>query len=57
MAQVWSWLRAGRFDEARVRSELAAVESGQEAKDLFAQVALAREFVEFLTLPAYDHLE
>ncbi|MBV8599315.1 MAG: hypothetical protein JO017_10880, partial [Actinobacteria bacterium] len=44
-------------DEERVRSELAAVESGQEAKDLFAQVALAREFVEFLTLPAYDHLE
>ena len=27
-----------------------------EAKGLFAEVALAPEFVEFLTLPAYEHL-
>src|SRR5262249_25749115 len=27
-AQVWSWVRTGRFDEARVREELAAVEAG-----------------------------
>jgi len=56
-AQVWSWIRAGRFDEARVRQELAAVEASEDAKALFAEVALAREFVEFLTLPAYHLLE
>jgi hypothetical protein len=28
----------------------------QRAKELFAEVALAAEFVEFLTLPAYDRL-
>jgi malate synthase len=28
-----------------------------ESRGLFEQVALADEFVEFLTLPAYDHLE
>ncbi len=57
-AQVWSWVyRAGRFDEGRVREELARVEAGDEAKELFAQVALAPAFVEFLTLPAYTHLE
>ena len=26
-AQVWSWVRAGRFDEARVRDEIAAVDA------------------------------
>ncbi len=55
-AQVWSWVRAGRFDEVRVRRELAAVDAGEDAKQLFEAVALAAEFVEFLTLPAYEHL-
>jgi malate synthase len=56
-AQVWSWVhRAGRFDEARVRAELGEVEAGAAAKDLFAQVALDPDFVEFLTLPAYTRL-
>jgi len=55
-AQVWSWVQAGRFDEARVRDELARVEAADDAKELFAEVALSREFVEFLTLPAYHHL-
>ena len=32
---------AGRFDEARVRAEIAAVEAGDEAKEVFADVALA----------------
>jgi malate synthase len=56
-AQVWSWLRAGRFEESQVREELAAVEAGDEAKELFAEVALAPELVEFLTLPAYERLD
>jgi malate synthase len=53
-AQVWSWVRAGRFDEARVREEIAQVDAREDAKQLFAQVALAPELVEFLTIPAYD---
>lgn len=28
----------------------------KEARELFAQVALADDFVEFLTLPAYERL-
>jgi len=55
-AQVWSWIRSGRFDEARVRSEVAAVEAGAAAKDVFERVALGHPFVEFLTLPAYERL-
>jgi malate synthase len=56
-SQVWQWVRAGRFDAARVRREVAAVEAGEEAKQLFSELALAPELVEFLTLPAYTHLK
>jgi malate synthase len=56
-SQVWQWLRAGRFDEADVRREIELVEAGDEAKELFAELALAPQLVEFLTLPAYTHLE
>jgi malate synthase len=28
-----------------------------EAADLFEQVALSERFVEFLTVPAYDHID
>jgi malate synthase len=56
-SQVWQWVRAGRFDEDRVRSEVAEVEAGDEAKQLFLDVALQPELVEFLTVPAYTHLE
>jgi malate synthase len=56
-SQVWQWVRAGRFDEARVRREVADVEAGEEAKELFLEVALQRELVEFLTVPAYTRLE
>lgn len=55
-SQVWQWVRAGRFDRERVRQEVAAVEAGGEAKELFSELALAPELVEFLTLPAYTHL-
>jgi malate synthase len=55
-AQVWSWVRDGRFDADRVRREIAEVDAGEAAKEVFEQVALAEEFVEFLTLPAYDRL-
>jgi hypothetical protein len=54
---VWQWVRSGRFDEAHVRREVELVEAGDEAKELFTQLALAPELVEFLTLPAYTRLE
>jgi malate synthase len=56
-SQVWQWLRHGHFDEPSVRREIERVEAGDEAKELFAQLALADELVEFLTLPAYERLE
>jgi len=55
-SQVWSWVDAGRFTGDRVRQEIARVEAGDEAKELFAEVALAAELPEFLTLVAYDRL-
>jgi malate synthase len=55
-SQVWSWVGAGNCTRARVREEVAEVEAGDEAKELFAEVALAEELPEFLTLVAYDRL-
>jgi malate synthase len=55
-AQIWSWVRAGRFDEARVRDEIAQVDASAEAKEVFAEVALGPELGDFLTLTAYDRL-
>ena len=56
-SQVWQWVRAGRFDEQVVRHEIELVDAGDEAKSLFAEVALQPELVEFLTVPAYTRLE
>jgi malate synthase len=56
-SQVWQWVRAGRFSPEQVREEAAAIEAGDEAKELFLGLALADQLVEFLTLPAYTHLE
>ena len=57
-SQVWQWLKTGRFDEARVRAEVDAVRAEYSAAaDLFEEVALSDEFVEFLTLPAYNQLD
>ena len=55
-AQVWSWVQAGRFDEARVREEIATVEASDAAKEVFANVALAVPLEDFLTVSAYDRL-
>ncbi|HYH51842.1 MAG TPA: malate synthase A [Acidimicrobiia bacterium] len=71
-SQVWQWIQRGRFTEAavrgvmkeevdRIRDEARAM--GQEdrrldeAEALFGEVALGRDYVEFLTLPAYSVLE
>ena len=71
-SQVWQWLRHGRFDRAHVRTvigeeleqlrdrfgdEVFARSRADDARAIFEQVALGDEFVEFLTLPAYDYLD
>jgi hypothetical protein len=50
-------VRHGRVDEQRVRHEIEAVEAGDEAKQLFAGLALSEELEDFLTLPAYERLD
>ncbi|MEX2547727.1 MAG: malate synthase A [Chloroflexota bacterium] len=56
-SQVWQWVRDGRFDGGRVRAEVDQLRAEHaEAAELFEQVALSDEFVEFLTLAAYERL-
>jgi malate synthase len=56
-SQVWQWLRAGRFTADEVRREVDALRGEHpDACDVFEQVALSEELVEFLTLVAYDRL-
>ena len=55
-AQVWSWVQTGRFDEARVREEIAKVDASDAAKEVFAEVALTTPLQDFLTVTAYDRL-
>ncbi len=60
-SQVWQWLRHGRVERDDVvrivAEEVDKLGDGyDEARALFEQVALGDEFVEFLTLPAYDRL-
>ena len=70
-SQVWQWTRHGRFTTEHVRSvvdeELDAIrelvggeafDGGRfaEARDVFERVALGDDFVDFLTLPAYELL-
>jgi malate synthase len=56
-SQTWQWVRHGRVDEKRVRDEIERVDAGDEAKELFAAVALSEELEDFLTLPAYERLD
>jgi malate synthase len=63
-AQIWQWVRHGRIDRERVRdlesSELAGLPPDgrwDDARALFDKVALEEEFIEFLTLPAYNYLD
>jgi malate synthase len=55
-SQVWSWVQSGRFDEARVREEVAKVDASDAAKEVFADVALSVPLKDFLTLAAYDRI-
>ncbi|MEJ7792483.1 MAG: malate synthase A [Gaiellaceae bacterium] len=61
-SQVWQWLRHGEVEREDVRRAIAEEtarlgEGFGEARELFEQVALGDEFVEFLTLPAYERLD
>jgi malate synthase len=60
-SQVWQWLHHGKVSrsdvEQAIEEEVEKLGEGYgEARSLFEQVALGEEFVEFLTLPAYDAL-
>jgi malate synthase len=60
-SQIWQWLRHDRFDEADVRriTEEEIERLGPDyadARAIFERIATEPEFVEFLTLPAYDRL-
>jgi malate synthase len=60
-SQVWQWLHHGkvtRDDVLRVTDEeVAKLGDGyDEARGIFEEIATGDEFVEFLTLPAYEHL-
>ena len=60
-SQVWQWLHHGKVSLDDVRritdEELTKLGAGyDEARELFDQVATGDDFVEFLTLPAYEHL-
>jgi malate synthase len=61
-AQVWQWVRHGRFsadDVARVTDEEMARlgPDHDQARALFDLVATGDDFIEFLTLPAYQQLD
>jgi malate synthase len=60
-SQVWQWIHHQRVTAERVRevADTEAFEGGRfaEARELFERVALADEFTEFLTLPAYDYID
>jgi malate synthase len=62
-AQIWQWIRHEKVERERVReieaAAIAAFPEGRwdDARALFDRVALEDEFVEFLTLPAYDYLD
>jgi malate synthase len=60
-SQIWQWLRHGRVTEDDVQriteEEVAGLGEGYaEARALFERVATEPEYVEFLTLPAYERL-
>jgi malate synthase len=62
-AQIWQWVRHGKVERERVHeieaAEIAGFPEGRwdDARAVFERVALEDDFVEFLTLPAYDYLD
>jgi malate synthase len=57
-SQVWQWVKTGKFSREQVLAELQPWRAEHErSAALLEQVALSEDFVEFLTLPAYEHLD
>jgi malate synthase len=71
-AQIWQWIRHGKFSRERVREVLEEemnrihAEVGDEVwvkgrpdetRAVFERVTLSDDFPEFLTLPAYEYLD
>jgi malate synthase len=60
-SQVWQWVHAGEFTPTQVRAVIdqETPEGGRfdEAREIFERVALSDDFVEFLTLPAYEYID
>jgi malate synthase len=71
-SQVWQWVRHRHFGREGVRAvideelerlraefgdEVYGKSRAEDAREIFEQVALGDEFVEFLTLPAYGYIE
>ena len=60
-SQIWQWLRHERITQSDVE-RITAEEMGKlgdgfaDARDLFERIATQPDYVEFLTLPAYDQL-
>jgi malate synthase len=60
-SQIWQWVHHGRVSaetvERMIEEEAAQLGPGhEEATALFREVALQPEYVEFLTVPAYERL-
>jgi malate synthase len=60
-SQIWQWLHHGRIEPEEVRrvteEEVAKLGDGyDEARAIFERIATQPDYVEFLTLPAYDRL-
>jgi len=55
-SQLWQWIAHGRISREEVLGEISEAEGPADAKEIFTEVALADEFVEFLTLSAYERL-
>ena len=60
-SQIWQWLHHGRFtaeDVLRITNEeMTSLGDGYaEARTIFESIATRPDYVEFLTLPAYDQL-
>ena len=60
-SQIWQWLHHGRFtaeDVLRITNEeMGSLGSGyDDARVIFESIATRPDYVEFLTLPAYDRL-
>ena len=60
-SQIWQWLHHGRISPEDVRrvtdEEVARLGDGfDDARAIFERIATEPEYVEFLTLPAYDRL-